>query len=92
MKTKKLLMTTISISSILLLTACGGAASSEGAEENGITLELFSNKSENIVRQILGRGMRLKKGKTHVSLIDFIELLASSLVAVFPVPIAHIGS
>lgn len=48
MKTKKLLMTTISISSILLLTACGGAASSEGAEENGITLELFSNKSENI--------------------------------------------
>lgn len=48
MKTNKLLMTTISISSILLLTACGGAANSEGAEENGITLELFSNKSENI--------------------------------------------
>lgn len=32
-----------------------------------------SNKSEFIVRQILGRGMRLKSGKEYVTLVDFID-------------------
>lgn len=51
MKTKKLLLTTISISSLLLLAACGNGSNSdtaEGKEDDGITLELFSNKGENI--------------------------------------------
>jgi raffinose/stachyose/melibiose transport system substrate-binding protein len=51
MKTKKILFTTISISSFLLLAACGNGSNNDTAEGNegkGITLELFSNKGENI--------------------------------------------
>jgi raffinose/stachyose/melibiose transport system substrate-binding protein len=51
MKTKKLLITTISISSLLLLAACGNGSNNDTAEGNegkGVTLELFSNKGENI--------------------------------------------
>ena len=51
MKTKKLLISAISISSLLLLAACGNGSTNdtaEGKEGDGVTLELFSNKGENI--------------------------------------------
>jgi len=56
----------------VILVASTGTFS-EGISINNIH-NIFiteSNKSEQIIRQILGRGMRLKSGKDSVTVIDF---------------------
>jgi superfamily II DNA or RNA helicase len=48
---------------------------STGISINNIHNVFFveSYKSEKIVRQSIGRGMRLKKGKERVNIIDFVD-------------------
>jgi superfamily II DNA or RNA helicase len=56
----------------VILVASTGTFS-EGISVNNLHTIFIteSNKSENIIRQILGRGMRLKNGKDSVTVIDF---------------------
>lgn len=51
-----------------------------GTMSTGISINSIHNiflienyKSEKIIKQTIGRGMRLKDGKTHVNIIDFVD-------------------